>query len=103
MASAVIVQTTVVSMKVPSMAMTPCCTGLFVCAAAWAMPQSLSPIRSRTRRSRRPRETARPRRKRLRNRTSNSANPLHLPPIHYETGERIGIQFTGRRPPPYRP
>ena len=43
MASAVIVQTTVVSMKVPSMAMTPCCTGLFVCAAAWAMAAEPKP------------------------------------------------------------
>ena len=34
MTSAVIVQTTMVSMKVPSMAMTPWRTGLFVCAVS---------------------------------------------------------------------
>ena len=35
--NAVMVQTMMVSMKVPSMPIMPCCTGSLVCAAAWAM------------------------------------------------------------------
>ena len=43
MTSAVIAHATSVSMNVPSMAMIPCRTGLFVCAAAWAMATEPSP------------------------------------------------------------
>ena len=41
--NAVMVQISIVSIKVPSIAIMPCSTGLFVLAAAWAMAALPSP------------------------------------------------------------